>query len=132
MEVVMKTVSCPPPWKLAVQGNNTVLTILSLDIRRTPQLEEDGLFATAKVGHAGPEDNQQPPEVKEKTMGSTAESSPPSPGATSTQPFCDALACCIGAFTFFFISTSLQHIEQHNCLCSAQLTTVFISLQCSP
>ena len=49
--------SCPPPWKLAVQENNSVLAILSLGIRTTPQPEEDGLFATARVGHAGPEES---------------------------------------------------------------------------
>lgn len=99
-----------PPWKLAVPENNTVLAILSLGIGRTPQLEENGLFAAARVRHAGPEDSHQPPEVKEKTTGSRAESSPPSPGARYTQPFCVALTCCIGTFTFFFISTCFQHV----------------------
>lgn len=139
MKAVMKTecirwhqrgnmASCPSPWKLPVQENNTGLVILSLGIRRTPQLEEHGLLATARVGHAGLEDSHQPPEVKEKTMGSRAESSPPSPGAMYTQPFCTALTHL--HFSSFPLASNT--LEQRNCLCLAQLTTVLIALQSPP
>lgn len=53
--------SCPPLCKLTVKENNPLLAILPLGMRRIRQLEEGGLFAEARVAHAGPEDSHEPP-----------------------------------------------------------------------
>lgn len=113
--------SYPPPWKLVVQENNTILAILSLGIRRTPTAGGEWTFCRSKgwsCWASGQSPGTRGEEAHFRLLGQPTHSH----FALHRQ-----VALARLPFSSFPLGSSM--LEQCNCLCLAQLTTVLTALQ---